>query len=33
MRKLLSSTSKSVINSPEFKVIMRDIAEDFGVDF
>lgn len=33
MRKLLSSTSKSVINSPEFKVMMRDIAEDFGVDF
>ena len=32
MRKLLSSTSKSVINSPEFKVMMHSIAEDFGVD-
>ena len=33
MRKLLSSTSKSVINSPEFKVMMRSIAEDFGVNY
>ena len=33
MRKLLSSTSKSVIDSPEFKVMMRGIAEDFGVDY
>ncbi len=32
MRKLLSSTSQSVIDSPEFKVMMRDIAEDFGVN-
>ncbi len=32
MRKLLSSTSKSVINSSEFKVMMHSIAEDFGVD-
>ena len=32
MRKLLSSTSQSVIDSPEFKVMMRNIAEDFNVD-
>ena len=33
MRKLLSSTSQSVLDSDEFKVIMRSIAEDFGVDY
>ena len=33
MRKLLSSTSQSVLNSDEFKVMMRDIAEDFGVNY
>ena len=33
MRKVLSSTSQSVIDSPEFKVMMRGIAEDFGVDY
>lgn len=32
MRKLLSSTSKSVLDSPEFKVMMRGIAEDFGFE-
>ena len=33
MRKLLSSTTQSVLDSPEFKVMMRGIAEDFGVDY
>ena len=32
MRKLLSSTAQSVIDSPEFKVMMRGIAEDFGFE-
>jgi hypothetical protein len=31
MRKLLSSTTQSVLNSQEFKVMMHNIAEDFGV--
>ena len=33
MRKLLSSTTQSVLNSNEFKVMMRGIAEDFGVNY
>ena len=33
MRKLLSSTTQSVLDSTEFKVMMRNIAEDFGVDY
>ena len=33
MRKLLSSTTQSVLDSPEFKVMMRGIAEDFGIDY
>ena len=33
MRKLLSSTAQSVLDSPEFKVMMRGIAEDFGIDY
>lgn len=33
MRKLLSSTAQSVLNSDEFKVMMHGIAEDFGVDY
>ena len=33
MRKLLSSTTQSVIDSDEFKVMMRNIAKDFGVDY
>ena len=31
MRKVLSSTTQSVLDSPEFKVMMRGIAEDFGI--
>ena len=33
MRKVLSSTAQSVLDSPEFKVMMHSIAEDFGVDY
>ena len=33
MRKVLSSTAQSVLDSPEFKVMMHGIAEDFGVDY
>ncbi len=32
MRKLLS-TAQSVLNNPEFKVMMRGMAEDFGIDY
>ena len=32
IRKLLSSTAQSVLDSPEFKVMMRGIAEDFGFE-